>query len=319
MRGRIGLLGHEPLLYRDLTARENLRFHARLHGVGARSASTSCSTRSACAGRADEPVRTLSRGMVQRVAVCRAVLHEPELLLLDEPRANLDPAAAELLEPLIGRASGRARASITSHDPAAGWPRPTSCSGCAAGAPALVAPRGRRRRAASCGGCTGEARRRAPCCARTCASSCARREVGPGDGAVLASRPSCSSTSRSTRDSVEGDLAAGVLWVTLLFAAVLGINRLFVAEREQGGFDGFLLAPVDRTALLVAKARRCCPVPRRARARRRPGVRAAAARARRRPRRCRGCSLVLAAGRRRASRWSARWSARWRSRPARAT
>jgi heme exporter protein B len=56
------------------------------------------------------------------------------------------------------------------------------------------------------------------------------------------------------RRSVEGDLAAGVLWVTLLFAAVLGITRLFVAEREQGGFDGFLLAPVDRTSLFVAKA-----------------------------------------------------------------
>ena len=55
------------------------------------------------------------------------------------------------------------------------------------------------------------------------------------------------------RESVEGDLAAGVLWVTVLFAAVLGVNRLFVAEREQGGFDGFLLAPVDRTAMLVAK------------------------------------------------------------------
>jgi len=56
------------------------------------------------------------------------------------------------------------------------------------------------------------------------------------------------------RDRVEGDLAAGVLVVTLLFAAILGINRLFVAEHEQGGFDGFLLAPVDRTAMLVAKA-----------------------------------------------------------------
>jgi heme exporter protein B len=55
------------------------------------------------------------------------------------------------------------------------------------------------------------------------------------------------------RDTVAGELAAGVLWVTLLFAAVLAIGRLFVAEREQGGFDGFLLAPVDRTAMLVAK------------------------------------------------------------------
>jgi heme exporter protein B len=56
------------------------------------------------------------------------------------------------------------------------------------------------------------------------------------------------------RATLDGDLAAGVLWVTLLFAAVLGLNRLFVAEEEQGGFDGFLLAPVDRTALFVAKA-----------------------------------------------------------------
>jgi heme exporter protein B len=56
------------------------------------------------------------------------------------------------------------------------------------------------------------------------------------------------------RRSVAGELAAGVLWMTLLFAAVLGMVRLFVAEREQGGFDGFLLAPVDRSSLLVAKA-----------------------------------------------------------------
>jgi heme exporter protein B len=56
------------------------------------------------------------------------------------------------------------------------------------------------------------------------------------------------------RSTVDGDLAAGVLWVTLLFAAMLGLNRLFVADAEQGGFDGFLLAPVDRTAMLLAKA-----------------------------------------------------------------
>jgi heme exporter protein B len=56
------------------------------------------------------------------------------------------------------------------------------------------------------------------------------------------------------RDTVAGELAAGVLWMTLLFAAVLAIGRLFVAEREQGGFDGFLLAPVDPTSMFVAKA-----------------------------------------------------------------
>ncbi len=56
------------------------------------------------------------------------------------------------------------------------------------------------------------------------------------------------------RDSVSGDLAAGVLWVALMLTAVLGISRMFVTEREQGGFDAFLLAPVDRTAMFVAKA-----------------------------------------------------------------
>jgi heme exporter protein B len=56
------------------------------------------------------------------------------------------------------------------------------------------------------------------------------------------------------RDRIAGSLASGVLWVTLLLAAILGMNRLFVTEREQGGFDAFLLAPVDRTAMFVAKA-----------------------------------------------------------------
>jgi heme exporter protein A len=118
VRGRVGLLGHEPLLHRDLTARENLRFHARLHGV-AFARIDALLEQVGLPLRADEPVRELSRGMVQRVAACRAVLHEPEVLLLDEPTANLDPAAADALEPLVGRSSGRTRV-VTSHDPARG-------------------------------------------------------------------------------------------------------------------------------------------------------------------------------------------------------
>jgi heme exporter protein A len=114
VRGRVGLLAHEPLLYRDLSARENLRFHARLHGVAPERAEALLDA-VGMARRAGEPVHTLSRGMVQRVAICRAVLHEPELLLLDEPLANLDPGAAAAVEPLIGRAAGVARVVI-SHD-----------------------------------------------------------------------------------------------------------------------------------------------------------------------------------------------------------
>jgi heme exporter protein A len=112
--GKVGYLGHEPLLYRELSGAENLRYHARLHGV----AETRVATVLEQVGmerRAADPVRELSRGMLQRLAVARAVLHDPPLLLLDEPRANLDPAAAELLEPLIGRASGRTRV-LVSHD-----------------------------------------------------------------------------------------------------------------------------------------------------------------------------------------------------------
>jgi heme exporter protein A len=117
VRGRLGYLGHEPLLYRDLNGRENLRYHARLHGVPA-SRVEAVLEAVGMRERAQDPVRSLSRGMLQRLAVCRAVLHHPSLLLLDEPRANLDPAAGELVDPLIGR-SAHATRVITSHDPLA--------------------------------------------------------------------------------------------------------------------------------------------------------------------------------------------------------
>jgi heme exporter protein A len=112
--GQVGYLGHEPLLYRDLTGRENLRYHARLHGLdGSRVEKLLAAV--GMDRRADDPLHDLSRGMVQRLAAARALLHDPPLLLLDEPRAHLDPAAAELLEPLIGRGSGRTRV-LVSHD-----------------------------------------------------------------------------------------------------------------------------------------------------------------------------------------------------------
>ncbi len=136
VRGRIGLLGHEPLLYRELTPRENLRFHARLHDVELNRVEELLQT-VGIDGRSDEPLRTLSRGMVQRVAVARAVLHDPRLLLLDEPRANLDPVAIELVDPLIGRSSGRTRV-ISSHDPRGGLAEADVALGLRDGRPALL-------------------------------------------------------------------------------------------------------------------------------------------------------------------------------------
>ena len=119
LRGRIGFLGHEPLLYRDLSGRENLRFHARLQGLRGEAVETRIDGLLAAVGmerRADERVAGLSAGMRQRLAICRCVLHQPDLLLLDEPDSNLDAEGRELARGLIGPGGDRARV-VVSHDP----------------------------------------------------------------------------------------------------------------------------------------------------------------------------------------------------------
>ncbi|HEV7562011.1 MAG TPA: ABC transporter ATP-binding protein [Solirubrobacterales bacterium] len=119
LRGKIGYLGHEPLLYRDLSGRENLRFHARLHGISGAAAEARIAELLAAVGmerRADERVVELSAGMRQRLAICRCVLHEPQLLLLDEPDSNLDVEGRELARGLIGPGHGCTRVIVT-HDP----------------------------------------------------------------------------------------------------------------------------------------------------------------------------------------------------------
>ena len=137
LRGKVGLVAHEPLLYRDLTPRENLRFHARLHSVPEARVDAVLDA-VGMAGRADDVLAELSRGMVQRVAAARAVLHDPPLLLLDEPWAGLDPAAVELLEPVIGRRSGKTRVVVT-HDVTGGLEEADVTLGLKAGVAAPVA------------------------------------------------------------------------------------------------------------------------------------------------------------------------------------
>jgi heme exporter protein A len=118
LRGRVGYLGHRPLLYRDLSGRENLRLAAALNGLEAGAAESRIGELLATVEmerRADERTAELSAGMRQRIDICRAVLHEPELLLLDEPEAHLDAGARSLAEPLIGAGTGPTRV-IVSHD-----------------------------------------------------------------------------------------------------------------------------------------------------------------------------------------------------------
>jgi heme exporter protein A len=104
LRARIGLIGHQSMLYRDLTARENLEFFGRLYDVpDAASRAARLLEVMGLSDRADDPVKTFSRGMVQRVAIARALVHDPDLILADEPFDGLDAPSVAATEELLRR------------------------------------------------------------------------------------------------------------------------------------------------------------------------------------------------------------------------
>jgi heme exporter protein A len=117
-RGRIGYLAHEPLVYRELTALENLDLYGRLYRVPERRERIGMLLEryGLWESRRDR-VATFSRGQQQRLALCRTLLHEPDLLLLDEPYAGLDEAGAELLDAELGGLAGTRTLVLATHDP----------------------------------------------------------------------------------------------------------------------------------------------------------------------------------------------------------
>ena len=109
-RGRVGMVGHASMLYDALTARENLRFFARLHGERSRGRVDQLLERMGLSARADERVGAFSRGMTQRLAIARALLPDPDILLLDEPLTGLDDASSEQVLAVLGELRARGRA-----------------------------------------------------------------------------------------------------------------------------------------------------------------------------------------------------------------
>ena len=118
-RAQVGYLGHEPLVYRELTALENLELYGRLYRIPERRERIGMLLeRFGLWDARHERVGSYSRGMTQRLALCRVVLHDPELLVLDEPYSALDEAGAELLDAQLAELRGERTFLVSTHDPA---------------------------------------------------------------------------------------------------------------------------------------------------------------------------------------------------------
>ena len=261
---RIGVLSHQSFLYGHLTLEENLRFFGRLFGF--RDLSARIPERLEQVGlaeRANSQARTLSRGMRQRLALARTLLHDPDFVLLDEPYTGLDAhAAAVLRQVLASLKDGHRTVILVTHNLSQGARVGGPCRHPGAGA--LRVP----------GGPIGDR------CGRL-------RALLPGEGgggrlmeylrqmgAVIWKDLVVELRTRERIAAMGGftvlvgvlfnysidptvvepqAIAAGLIWMTMVFGGMLGLGRTFHLEEEDGAFQGILLSPIPRDALYLGK------------------------------------------------------------------
>ncbi len=293
VRRQIGYLSHRTLLYDDLSAEQNLLFYARMYGLADADARIAgLLARVDLTDRRDDLVRGYSRGMQQRLAVARTMLHRPRLLLLDEPYTGLDPLAADTLTELLAGlseegcslllathhignlAAENKRAVVLSrgrviHDDViadvAGFPalyrdlvlRRASGDGAAT----RTVPREPRPVAPSAPSSRRGAERPpaylrqvVAVVAKDLAAEIRTREIFSAMFVFAFLAMLIFSFALDLRGAVARAAAPGVLWTTIAFAGTLGLSRSIAREQETGGMDGLLLSPADRTVILFGKA-----------------------------------------------------------------
>lgn len=293
VRRQIGYLSHRTLLYEDLTAEQNLAFYARMYDLDrddAEARITALLAQVNLSARRYDLVRTYSRGMQQRLAVARAVLHRPRLLLLDEPYTGLDPLASEALTTLLAElaevgctvlltthhlesaiaARGRVvvlhhgRIVHDAHDVGPEFPARYRALVTGEAAPVIPPP------TASPPATTPAAREPAPptsaaqprpfyhkiwaIFAKDIAAELHTREIFNAMFVFAVLAMLIFSFALDLRGDLARAAAPGVLWATIAFAGTLGLSRSMSREQQSGGLEGLLLTPVDRALIFSGKA-----------------------------------------------------------------
>ena len=294
VRMHIGFLSHRTLLYDDLTAEQNLAFYARMYAIpDAQARIDALLERVGLTARRHDLVRTYSRGMQQRLAVARAVLHRPPLVLLDEPYTGLDPLAADALTALLTDLTGEGcTLLLTSHNlqdvtlnrrvvvlnrgrivydathtDAATFPalyRELVSGAAVSPQPSAVSPQhpatssqqpvSSIQHPASSIQQPNFFRHVWAIVAKDIAAELHTREIFSAMFVFAVLALLIFSFALDLRGSLAQAAAPGVLWATIAFAGTLGLSRSMAREQQTGGIEGLLLAPVDRAAIFFGKA-----------------------------------------------------------------